>query len=264
MSRLVYLATSRTGNNPRQHELFELALIDRTPAGERAAYWRMQPKRMPEADPAHLRRVDYFNHPPASHDVVAVDRTLATMQPVAPWQVARDLQGRLFDAVVVTLDPLDLPFVTAWLESRGALPAWRASVDATALAAGALQGLLHGWYGAARSLDRPTTGPNVDPEAAAELPWDPYRIAASLGVRGLYSDASDAAMRAELTQAVYELIRAPHPAPVEAPLDPPPAAAVPERSAAGDPPYPDDKLVAPAAPRRLDDTAVLDPVADQI
>lgn len=259
MSRLVYLATSRTGNNPRQHELFELALIERTPAGERAAFWRMQPKRMPEADPAHLRRVDFFNHPAVPHDVVAVDRTLATMQPIDPWGLARDLQARLFDAVVVTLDPRDLVFTAAWLESRGALPAWRTGIDATALAAGALHGLLHGWYGAARHLDRPTTGPHVDEAAAAELPWDPYRLAASLGIKGLYSDASDAAMRAELTQALYELIRAPHPAPV-APHDPP-AAAVPEprKAAAGDPPYPDDRLVAPPAPQP-DETAELDPL----
>ncbi|MEV0829743.1 hypothetical protein [Nonomuraea rubra] len=268
MTRLVYLATSRTGNNPRQHELFEIALIERAPGGERASYWRLQPKRMPEADPEHLRAADYFAHPHPGHDVVAVDRSLGTMQPVDPWALARELQARLFDAVVVSLDPIrDLAFVAAWLEARGALPGWRRGIDATALAVGALQGLLHGWYGAGRALDRPIGPPQVDPAAAAELPWNPYRLAATLGIKGAYSDASDAALRADLTLALWNLIYAPHPAPVEAPAPSSPAAAVPEPrpAAAGDHPYPDDKLVAPPTappvegpPRRADETAVLD------
>jgi hypothetical protein len=256
LTTLAFLATSRTGHHPRLHELVELALIERTPGhSERVSHWRLRPHRMHEADPRHLTRIGYLDRPQHEHDVVAVEATLGTATPTTPHALAVDLQQRLFGALVVTLDPAhDVPFLAAWMERHGTLPGWRAVGDITSAAAGAVQGLLHGWYSAAARLRTLIESPLVDVTAAGELPWSPYRLAAALGVSNICTDASEAPSRARLAAQVWDVLYAPpprveQPAPAENRPEPAPQAA--------EHPYTDDRLVAPR-PRRADETAVLD------
>lgn len=234
---LAFLATSRTGPNPRLHELFEIALIEHGGGQpDRRSLWRLRPQRMPDADPAELARNGYYQRKHYGHDAVHIDVELQTATAVDPYGLAAELSARLFEVPLMTLDLREVAFLGRFLEAHRALPAWSRTVDVAAGAAFYMQGLRAGWVAAATHADRALPDPELDFGAAYDPNPDPYRIARALHVSGDVGDSSDALTRATLALHLWT-------AAGTAPLPAPPAS-------------PGDRLVAPVP--AAGDTAVLD------
>ncbi|MEU4228263.1 hypothetical protein AB0F17_28550 [Nonomuraea sp. NPDC026600] len=215
---LAFLATSRTGSNPRLHELYEIALIEHGGGQpDRRSIWRLRPQRLPDADPAELARSGYHQRKHYGHDVVYIDADLQTATPVDPYGLAAELSARLFEIPLMTLDLREVSFLGRFLEAHRALPAWSRTVDVTAGAAFYMQGLRAGWLAAARHADRMLPEPELDFAAAYDPRPDPYRIARALHVTGEdIGDDSDALTRATLAMHLWTSANA-------APMMPPPA-----------------------------------------
>ncbi|MFI9590498.1 hypothetical protein [Nonomuraea sp. NPDC052265] len=181
MSRIVFLATTRTGNDHRRHELVQRALIERADTGRETTHtWWIRPTRLPDADPAELQRTKYFDRPQYAEDAVAIDHQLGGVaSAVDPRTVATIVSKHLFGATVVTIDPAhDLPFLSRYLTGFGQLAAWATSYDMTPAARWAMYGLRHGWYAAARhaGLDA-IPAPPLDYDLLDSHPGDAFVVA---------------------------------------------------------------------------------------
>ncbi|MFI7467551.1 hypothetical protein [Nonomuraea sp. NPDC049646] len=244
MSRIVFLATTRTGNDHRRHELVELALIERADTGRETTHaWWIRPTRLPDADPAELQRTKYFDRPQSQYaeDAVAIDHQLGGVATaVDPRTVATTVSKHLFGATVVTVDPAhDLPFLSRYLTGFGQLAAWAASYDMTPAARWAMYGLRHGWYAAARhaGLDA-IAPPPLDYDLLDSHPGDPFVAAAIMGVPPAELAQPETALtRAGLARALWDRITTkpaplPDPRPSSPPITDPPGTRLPDPPAA--------------------------------
>lgn len=227
---IVFVAISRTGNDPMRHDLFEVAAVHRYDddgkTAERVQHWAIKPDRLASADPDELLRTGFYDrshtwaHNGAS--VVAVDPTLGTTSPTTPAGVARTLAKMLLGAQLATFAiDREAEFLAEFLRTQREPCGWVGHVDVASAAAGALAGYSQGWVTRGRHEGaRPS--PSSATLSAARFPLDPFALARAIGVSPT-GPACSALTRARLVRDVWLIISAPLVAGEPAPLDDPPA-----------------------------------------
>lgn len=213
---LVFLAISRTGDDPLRHDMFEVAAVHRTEDGpalvERVQHWAIRPERLAAADPVELERSQFFDRVAAwehnGHPVVAIDPNLGTTTPTSHHGVARTLARMTLGAQLVTLGiDREAEFVAEFMRSQREPAGWVGHYDVAAAAAGGLAGYAQGWAARDRVDPAGRAASSVDLGAAA-LPLDPFRLAAAIGATPAGAAVS-ALTRAFLARDMYDIVTAP-------------------------------------------------------
>ncbi|KAA9379726.1 hypothetical protein F5972_08735 [Microbispora cellulosiformans] len=232
MSRnLLFVAISRTGNDPLRHETFEIAAILRRPgAADVSLHWAIRPEHLEAADDAELRRTRYLERREAwehnNEPVVSIDPNLGNTIPTTRRAVADKLASIMVDAHLVTIGRDREPeFLREFLRKQGFPCPHLGHLDVTAHAAGAMFGWAQGWHACAQTSGAAVAN-RVD--FGPELPYDPFWIARALGLV-LPAEPENALARAQLAAALWATTTA-RPAPLPVP-PPEPDPAVPADAA---------------------------------